>query len=79
MTLPKYLPDGVTRFHHGSHPAYNQWVKNALNKINNTVPDDQLLSKMEELKNVLKNRIEEAYRQRVDFNTYFELGNVPPF
>ncbi len=71
LVVPKNLPNGVV-FHHGSHPAYNEWVDDALTKMDNTMPESQLYGKMMKLTDFLNSKIEEAYQNGKSLNSYFK-------
>ena len=69
LIIPKNLPNGNT--FHGSHASYNRWVDDALSEINK-VQDSQLISKMDELSNILKLEIEKAYQANRSIHRHFD-------
>lgn len=60
----------------GAHPAYNKWVKKALDDLNK-LPENQLLDKMKKLTQLLKQEMEAAFYANTKLNEHFK--NIPEF
>lgn len=80
LIIPQKLPNGNT--FHGSHEAYNTWVRNALDKISNAAPNlsrAQLSLVMDDLTIFLKLEIEKAYKANRSIQSHFRNGHVLPY
>ncbi len=87
FTIPKKLKDAEELFvvtikkgdvFHASHPDYNNWVEEALGKIEK-VADDELYSTMEKFRDLLKKKIQDAYNEGTKLNDYFKKENISKF
>lgn len=56
---------------HSNAPKYDDWVTDALNKINNNISDAELLEKMNKFTDLLKTEIQNAWKNNKSINDHF--------
>jgi hypothetical protein len=64
--------DASDNLFHGNHPKYNEWVQDALIKIDNKTADINLSGKIEQLRVLLISHLEDAYSHNKSINNYFK-------